>query len=244
MAICGATVNALVWAPRRPISSWTVETPKTAACGLAARDPLERLHHHPHADAVVHARAGDDVVAERVEAQLERDRIADRHEFPRFVRAGRSDVNPQVFDLGHRFPLLLRQEVNGLAGDDADDGPLGRPDMQRLPDEHLHVPAADGRHADETLVIDVLDHQADLVAVPGQHDPRTAVRVDGGDHVAVPVGVDGGGERLDEIADDVLNGPLVAGGAGRMQQGFEELERWLIHGGSWALGKPDYSERS
>ena len=121
------------------------------------------------------------------------------------------------------------KEVDRLASDDADDGALRRPDVKLLTDEHLRVPAADGRHADKTLVVDVLDHQPDLVAVTGQHDSGAAIRVDGGDHVAVPVGGDAGGERFNEFPHDVLNGPLVAGRAGRVEEGFEKLERRLIH---------------
>ena len=45
--------------------------------------------------------------------------------------------------------------------------------------------AADGRRADKTLVVDVFDHQADLVAVTGQHNSGTSLGVDGGNREAL-----------------------------------------------------------
>jgi hypothetical protein len=56
-------------------------------------------------------------------------------------------------------------------------------------------------------------------------------------HVAVPVGGDAGGKRLDESAHHVLNGPFVAGRAGRIEQSFEKVERQLVHDGSLGLRK-------
>ena len=53
----------------------------------------------------------------------------------------------------------------GLRAIDAEDRAVGRPDGHPLADEHLRVPAADGLDIKETVVVDVLDDQADLVAV-------------------------------------------------------------------------------
>src|SRR5262249_56611246 len=70
----------------------------------------------------------------------------------------------------------------------------------------------------------VLHHQADLVAVAGEHDARRAAGVADGDHVAVPVGADLVGVRLDPVADDVLDGTLESGGAGSFQEVFQKGE--------------------
>ena len=99
-----------------------------------------------------------------------------RQDLQDLVLALGADVEPQVLDLRHLLPLLLVEQVDRLAGDDAQHRALRAPDGQPLADEDLRVPAADGRDVDEAVVVDVLHDQADLVAVPGQHDPQRGCR--------------------------------------------------------------------
>ena len=75
----------------------------------------------------------------------------------------------------------------------------------------------------EALVVDVFDHQADLVAVPGQHDSRRPLRIDGGDDVAVPVGIDLGGDRCGKPPNDILDRPFVARGTWGIEQRLQKL---------------------
>ena len=53
----------------------------------------------------------------------------------------------------------------------AGDRPAVGPDGQVLAEQDLHVPAADRLDVQEAVVVDVLDHQPDLVAVAGEHAP-------------------------------------------------------------------------
>jgi hypothetical protein len=57
--------------------------------------------------------------------------------------------------------------------------------------------------------------------VAGEHDAGVPAGVQHRDDVAVPVGTDLVGVGADPVADDVLDGVLVAGGAG----GLEEVLR-------------------
>ena len=49
------------------------------------------------------------------------------------------------------------------------------PDGEVLAEQDLHVPAADGLDVEIAVVVDVLHHQGDLIAVAGQHDARGAL---------------------------------------------------------------------
>ena len=109
-------------------------------------------------------------------------------------------------------------------------GPHGHP----LPDQYLGVPAADGLNVKKPVFVDVLHDQPDLVAVSGQHDTQRGVAgFFRHNHVAVQVGADLVGERGDVIADDLLQGALIAGRAGSGQNCLEEIEGlgflfWLL----------------
>ena len=112
----------------------------------------------------------------RVEAKLDGHGVADADRLQGLFLVGRADVEPQVLHLRHLLPLFLGQQMDWLAGDDAEDRPLGGPDGHPLADQHFGVPAADRLNIEEALVVDVLDDQADLVAVAGQHDPQRGSR--------------------------------------------------------------------
>ena len=135
----------------------------------------QRLEHGPDADLVVHARGGGQAVAQVAHAQGERHRVAGADELLGLRLVLGADVHPDVGEHRHLGPLLGGQQVSRPAGDDAGDRPLARPDGQVLAEQNLHVPAADRLDVEEAVLVDVLDHQRDLVAVAGQHDPVAGV---------------------------------------------------------------------
>ena len=97
-------------------------------------------------------------------------------------------------------------------------GPVFVQTCEPLPDQHLHVPSADGTDADEAHLINVLHEQADLIAVPGQHDSRTAAGIHHRREIAVPIGVNLGGKRSCELADHLLDAGFVTGRSGRIEE--------------------------
>ena len=119
--------------------------------------------------------------------------------------------------------------MNRLAGDDADHGTGPCPDLNALSDQHLRIPAADRVKPQESLVVNVLDEQPDLVAVTGEHDPGRTVGIDDGSHIAMPVGADFRGKSLGVTANHVLHRPLVTRRAGSLQKLFEKLKLWFEH---------------
>ena len=229
---CGLTPYALVIAPRRPISSCTVETAYSATFRpprFFARRSASTAH--PQAGLVVHAGRVGQVVAHFLVAELERHRIADRAR-PSPLRPGPSRryraTAPFVFTTCLRSSSI--EQVNRLAGDDGRHRAVGRVDRHPLADELLRIPAADRVRVDVAVLVDVRDDQADLVGVAGEHHAQRRVRIATGDDVAVQVGAHVVGEIGDVLPHDFLHRLLVAGGAGRFENVFEKLLGGAVHG--------------
>jgi hypothetical protein len=72
------------------------------------------------------------------------------------------------------------------------------------------------------VVVDVLDHEGDLVAVAGEHNARLAARVQLGNHVPVAVGANLVGVGSGPRADHVLHGMFKTGRAGRLEKILEK----------------------
>jgi hypothetical protein len=69
----------------------------------------------------------------------------------------------------------------------------------------------------------VLHHQADLVAVTGEHDAWLTFGIADSDHVAVTVGANFVGKLSGPASHDVLHRTFVATGAGRAKELFEQV---------------------
>jgi hypothetical protein len=155
------------------------------------------------------------------------------HQLLGVLLALRPDVHPQVGELGHLLPLVRREQVDGLAGHHPAHRPGLRPHRQVLAEQHLHVPPADRLDVQEPVRIDVLHHERDLVAVPGEQDPRGVGRlpgrVAGGEHVAVRVRRQGVGVPGGVLPHHRLDRLLVPGRAGRLEQPLEECVAEVVH---------------
>src|SRR5439155_20471749 len=78
----------------------------------------------------------------------------------------------QVLDLRGLLALVVLEQVDRLLADDAADHPVAGGDLHALADEDLRVPPADPDEAQEPVVVDVRDDQADLVDVADDCQPR------------------------------------------------------------------------
>src|SRR5262249_15188099 len=141
-----------------------------------------------------------------------------------------ANVDPQILDFRNDLAFFGRQEMNRLAGDNARQGSRGTPDLNVLPNQHLGVPAADRLHPEKSAVVDMFDEQSNLIAMSGEHDPRRALRIDGGDHISMPVGGDRIRELRSEIPNQILNGTFVSGRTGSLQHRPEKMEKVACHG--------------
>src|SRR5262249_36919526 len=98
--------------------------------------------------------------------------------------------------------------------------------------QNLHVPPADGLDVEEAVGVDVLHHETDLVAVPGEHDSRRAVPVfcePRGKDVTVRIGAQLVRYRPHALAHDLLDLLFEPGRAGRLQERLQELVRRMLH---------------
>ena len=211
-------------APPNVISSCTTPTGRDVA-GRAAGlgDEPRGLERDERAEPVVH-RARDDAVVAQLERLAGDDRdVADAHELARLVAVLGADVDVQVAQLGHLLALLLLEQVDRLAPGHAGDDAVARHELDALADEDLRVPAADAHEAQEAVVVDVRDDQADLVDVADDGEERGAGRraLDARDGGAHDVDLDVVGERAARFGEDGGGRRLVARGPG----GGEELAK-------------------
>ena len=199
------------------------------AAGLG--DDARGLERDEGAEAVVH-RARDDAVVVQLE-RLAGDHgdVADAHELARLVAVLGADVDVQVAQLGDLLALLLAQQVDRLAPDDAGQRAVARDELTALADEDLRIPAADADEAQEAVVVDVRDDQADLVDVADDREQRRAFgrardARDGGAHDVDRHVV---GEGAAGLGEDGRRSGLVAGRAGGGEQLAKDV--WKRHAG-------------
>ena len=183
---------------------------------FALARPPQGLDHHPTAGLVVHCRRDGKLVRQRAEGQLYGHRITDTNHSGGLFLVGRANVEPEVLHLRRLLPLLFGEQMDRFSGDQAEDRPGLGPDGHPLTDEHLGVPPSDRLNVQKAVFVDVLNDQADLVAMAGQHHAQRGVRIFCHNQVAVQVGADLVGERRHVIADDLLQGAFVARGAGQL----------------------------
>ncbi len=140
-----------------------------------------------------------------------------------FGLAGGADVDVHILLLDHLLALFSRQQVRRLGADDANHIALAGLDDHALPEQHLVEPAAQRQELDEAILGDVLDHEADLVHVPGEHHPRRFGRARlVADHAADLIL----GERAQRFQVFTHHGPdrgFISGHARRFGQFFQEL---------------------
>ena len=116
------------------------------AAGLG--DQARRLERDERAEPVVH-RARHDAFAEQLDrlAGDHRD-VADPHQRARLVAARRADVDVQLAQLRDLLAVVLAQQVDRLAPDDARAAsPTCVDQLDALADEDLRVPAADAERS-------------------------------------------------------------------------------------------------
>jgi hypothetical protein len=110
-----------------------------------------------------------------------------RTQFGRVQLVAAADVEPQILLLDDLLALLLRQQMDRLAGDYGGHRTAGRPDHHPLANQLLRIPAADRLRINESVVVDLGHEQADLVAVAREHDPHRARWIEAGDHIPMQV---------------------------------------------------------
>ncbi len=190
----------------------------------------QRFHHHPCADFIIQPRRSDVILADLRQAELVRHRVADLHNFEGLFLILRADIDPQVDALHLALVAFFGlHEMDRLAADDAGDRAVLRVNGEVRAGQHGVIDPADGFEIDVAFVIDVIDHQPDLIHMPGEHDPRAFLRAGHHHHVAVNIGFDFVGPLAHTLAHDAGDGLLKAADAGGFFDLFQKIERFRSH---------------
>src|SRR5690606_19451832 len=190
-------------------------------------EALQRLHGDPAARPVVERLAGDDL-AEVVELLPQRDHVADA-DLGLDVVGAEAEVDEEVRELRDLRALLLRADVDGLAGrvHHADQLLTRQRGVHRdlAGEEVARVEAAELLQAEEALVVDELHEEADLVHVGGQHRARRAVLLGAlhGVQVAHRVRLQLVDDALQLGLDDLADALLTAGYARGLGEPLQEF---------------------
>src|SRR5688572_28882424 len=114
--------------------------------------------------------------------------------------------------------------MNRLLPDDAEDVALASKEADALPHQHLRIPPPDRSDVRETLVVDVLHDEADLVDVTIEHDRGRTLGVDLGEAVPGDVTADFRREGLRLFAPYARRNGLETGWPRGIEQALEERE--------------------
>ena len=166
---------------------------------------------HEAADPVVERTSDQAVIGHLDRVGGDHADVADPHHLTGLVAVLGPDVEVQVLQCRRLLPVGALHQVNRLTADDPRDHAVagGQPDA--LADQHDLVPAADLTEAQEAVVVDVGDVDADLVDVTDDGQRRAA---GGPGHAgqggADVVSADLGGEGGAALAPGQGRGRLVA----------------------------------
>ena len=120
---------------------------------------------------------------------------------------GGGDVDPEIFGREGLACLFFVLEVDRLLTDDACDGTVLALDDDTEPGEYVGVDGANLIEIQESTVVDVADHETNLVGMRHEHDLGAVFTFAMGDTIAVGIGrdfVDIGTDSLGEESGDAL----------------------------------------
>lgn len=145
--------------------------------GHGKRSPLvsekaQRFQDDIGPDPVIERSGDDAIVRETGDLTRQHAGCANINEGQCLVAVPRPDVDPEIVHLAEFVPRSLIHEVNRLFADHPRNWTLLPQQHDALPDEDLGIPATDGIEPADPVVVDMDHHDADLVDVAGEHDPR------------------------------------------------------------------------
>jgi hypothetical protein len=119
--------------------------------------------------------------------------------------------------------------MDGTPAYDARHDTLSGKNVDTLADQNLGIPTTHSDDPQESIVVDVMYHQPDLVSMTGQHYGGRGARVDFREGVAVYVGPGPIGESFSRCPPDGCRHPFMSGGTWRIKQSDQKIARLGIH---------------
>ena len=149
----------------------------------------------------------------------------------RFLFIGAADVHEHLVSSDHLGPLLGRQDVGRLGGDDAEHHPPGAADLHALAEQDLVEPSTDRVEREKSESIDTGNDEPYLVHVAGQEDDRPADLAPCAEMKrAQLVAADLISEWRDVALHQENRVPLEPRRAEAFAQAFQEFKRLIVHG--------------
>ena len=197
----------------------------------ARRDAFHDLGDDVAADAIIDGTADDALVGEFHRPVLINGRVPNAQPEGSNLRGTCStDIDPKIVDGGGFLRNgFIAPEVHGGIPDDARHAALVTEDRQPAAASGSGVRAAHAVDAQETTLVDVLDHEADLVGVSLKHEDAVGFPGERRPSGAIGIAVHLGRVLPDPIRPDPLSGHFESGGAGSFQQLEQKLAVVLLH---------------
>ena len=196
---------------------------------LSLAQPAEDLRDDEGADLVVKGPTHSDVLPEHCEPFGHGHHVSRLDPLLCVLLVPHPDVHPQFVRLGHLLPLFRGHQVNRLLADDTENPLLLRVHVYPSTRHQGEVDASHGLDVEKPFVRHVLNQEADLVAVSGQHHPEGCATVQSPDHIAVNVGLHILGEGPHTLSNNFLYLCLETGRARGIDEVLEKPELYLLH---------------
>jgi hypothetical protein len=195
--------------------------------GVRLARAAQSLRGSPRPDAVVHPAGGESCAVEFLDRGRDGERVADVNQFPCAVLVGGSDIDVLVRDV---FGLVVVTEVNRGLTDDARHWAVIGVNRDMLAARDGFVRAADGSQPDESIPVDVPNHEPDFVGVAGErHRRRVGRALVDRDRIAVVVGSYVVGEFRDVVGPDALAAGFESGWTRGFEQRVEKRALIPVH---------------
>lgn len=174
-------------------------------------------------DAVIESSGSGAVAEEVLEFPLIGHAVANHDVFFYFIFTGCANIDIHVAHIGAFVLFTVFEQVDGFATDDAGYF-FASVNEDSVANWNHGVVSADASEIDKTLVVDVVDLEADFVHVSGEHDFLVGLGIKDSVDVAVLIGADFVGKGFGVIAIDLGGSFFIAGWGGGVAEGFEEIE--------------------
>src|SRR5450755_1476409 len=114
--------------------------------------------------------------------------------------------------------------MNGLASNHSQDGSRRRMHLYAVACQRRAIETANWSEIEKTLLINVANEEANLIAMRGQHHARLFIGMECGDDIAVYIGAHLVGIVLNLCADNLLQRLFEARRAGAVDQAAQERD--------------------
>ena len=150
---------------------------KSAGRSSGFCNPPQCLESYVASDPIVERAGYEASPGKQTGFRIDHHRVTDRDQRLGPLTVARPDVDVHLLEFDDLLSLLRVEEVDRFPACDSRHRAVTAFDHDPLADQDLGVPAPDRTEVEEALLVDVPDHQSDLVNVADDRDQRTCIRL-------------------------------------------------------------------